>query len=336
MSLSRGQSLMSTSIERPDLNKGLGNRNALAGMKKMSEITHHIKMLEQDRNTSKKGRCLETNLSTCLGRKGLPMVAAEHYQVGKYTASGESHPRCHTCLPEAKKHMGFDQQMSRSAPAFAKGLEPLGSMSDKGTKHHTDRSQYRHTRANGQRITHVMDMTQDFPRPPLIAVAKPLHDTEDPVVCKIVHERQMTFDADSGRSALAGKRPATCLQMGHGLNRERAAFGTRIASQASTGYKGYETVGELETPVERLKDTNRLRGDLGMTFEQHKYRAKTRMKGKYSALLRPRDHLAPDFERQPEFEGFSTCTPVKILPRNRSHDPMPGWSAEAVDGLMSM
>merc|ERR1719183_3273052 len=151
----------------------------------------------------------------------------------------------------------------------------------------------------------------------------------------------MTFDADSGHSSLAGKRPTVVLNMGQTIARDRAGHGARIAQEdICTRHKHgkimVETTGENEASVEKLKDSCRLRGDLGVTFDMHKARGPTRLKGAYSSLHRPRDHAAPDFSRTPAFAGFSSHTPVKVLPRSRSHDAMPGWTAEAVDGLMSI
>jgi hypothetical protein len=327
----KGQSIMTTATERPPLSNIIGQRNTIARKITMNEITTAPNLPEQDRKTSRVTRQPEVNLSTQLGRKGgIPGDGRFTSEVGKYAANHN------VVKAEAKKFIGFKHQMSRSAPVLH--TKPLGMLDEKGTAHHGDRSLYRFSRTHCARVTHIREMDKDLARPPMYTIPKAAHNTEDPEIDRLVHERAMTYDADTSDRAL--RRKNLSLNMGRSLCRDRAGHGSRLAQndiaiRSQQGHACFETTGQLETSVENLKDSCRVRGDLGMSFHQHKARGPTRLKGEYSSLKRPRDHAAPEFSRSAT-EGFASRTPVKVLPRSRSHDAMPGWSGEAVDGLMSM
>jgi len=337
MSSWKGQSLMGTSCERPDLNNIIGQRNGLSGQIKMTVTSMdlaHQHPDDQYENTSAIQRPPVWDLSTQMGRQkfDLGSGSCKYFEVGKYE------PNPDVVKEKPKKFIGFKQQMTRSAPLIGKA-QPPAMMDEKGTRDHPDRSQYRHCRVHANRITHVMKFEKDLDRPPLITTAKPLHDDSDPEVRRVVHERAMSFDADKVDRMVARRRDV-CINMGRSLPRDKAGWGARIAQEdvairTKQGYTGTETSGQFESSIEKLKDSNRIRGDLGVTFDQQSFRGPTRLKGAYSSLHRPRDHAAPDFSRTSP-AGFASRTPVKVLPRTRSHDAMPGWSAEAVDGLMTM
>lgn len=321
----KGQSLMSTATERPALNNILGSRNGLASSIRMTELSEPNNAADQDRLTSTVRRVPECDLSNQTARPSFfGKGQFENFEVGKYAVNHDA------VLPNAKKLTGFHHQMSRSAPAgFQKGQ--LGSLAD---SHHPDRSVYRQALISRSRITHVMEMSKDLDRPPMFGSSQILHDTSDPEVNRMVHEHAMTFDADTVDVAVRPRSDKT-VHMGHSITREKAGLGSRMRK----AYGGSDTLGQAETPVERLKDSLRTRSDLGMmTFDQCKARGPTRLKGVYSALHRPRDHAAPDFFRAPPFDGFNTRTPVartqKVHPASRTHDAMPGWSVETVDVLM--
>lgn len=323
----KGQSIMSSSVERPSLGNTLGSRNGLTAKITMTETCGNCP--PEDRNTSAHTRPPEWDLKKALGRKGGNGASAQcqFFEAGKYAVNHD------VVLPNAKKLIGFNQQMSRSSPSFSGAKEKAMLDNEKGTGNLPDRSQYRHCRTHAPRVINVMEMSKDTNRPPMVVHKRALHDENDPEVCRLVHERSMTFDADSVGRAVERRRDYS-LNMGASVSRERAGTGTRIV--AARGHPAEETTGSFSSSVEALKDSTSARRDLGMTFDQHKARDKTRLKAAHSSLHRPRDHAAPDFSRTPPFSGFDSRTPVKVLARSRSHDAMPGWSVEAVDGLMEM
>merc|ERR1712070_353964 len=187
-----------------------------------------------------------------------------------------------------------------------------------------------------------MGMSKDLERPPLVKPSRPVYDDNDPYVVQMVNQRAMTFNADTVGRAVE-PRSDYCPNMNQTIDRDKAGQGTRLlqndmATLVKKNGGLTETTGQLSVPVEKLtgSQTAYARSDLGMTFDQHKYRGVTRMKAEYSSLWRPRDHAAPDFSRTAPFQGFSTSTPVAQatgLSRDRSHEAMPGWSPKAADGL---
>lgn len=254
----------------------------------------------------------------------------EHFQPAKYAVKHDS------SKPLSKKLIGFEQQMSRSAPDFRQTKGLLDTKN--GTTHHPDLSTYRQAPINRRRIISCMNMDKDTDRPPLIAMKKALHDENDPEVSRMVHEREMAFDADVVDRAVVSR--TRLLNMSQSQSRDSAGHGARIAQGniSSTSKKGtavHETASQ-NCSTEQLKDSIRLKSDVIVAFEGQKSRGKTSLHGAYSPLHKPRHHLAPDFSRSPPLSGFSSRTPVKVLARSRSHDAMPGWSAEAVDNIMSM
>lgn len=327
----KGGSLMQTSIARPALNNIKGSRMGLAGGWRSTDISMPGNPEEQDKNLTSSIRPPNWDLTKQLGRKGdsrTESALCQFFEAGKYKVNHDA------ALPTAKKAMGWNKQLGRSSTEATKLKPPaMFDPSPHGTQNIADRSAYRHQPTARGRITHIMEMAKDTDRPPMIKHAKPSHDADDPEMCRLVHERAMSFDADIVDRSVQRRRDY-CLNMGQSLPRDRAGIGAR---NAHLGQAGVETSGELSASVENLKDSTRIyRGDIGVTFEQCKSRYPTRLKGKYSSLHRPRDHAAPEFSRTVPFSGFATRTPVKVLPRSRSHDAMPGWSAEAVDGLETM
>jgi len=317
----KGQSLMSTSVERPGPNSIDGSRHGLTSKLSMQELRQQeIEDMDRERR-SKVQRVPECDLKKQLKRPNMKGAGCEHFEAGKYAVNHDA------VLPQAKKYPGFHHQMSRSATApHQKGQ--LGSLAD---AHHPDRSVYRQALISRPRTTHIMDMEKDLDRPPMFGSSQILHDTSDPEICRMVHEGAMTFDADTVDAAV---RPRLLCSQISKITREKAGFGSRMRKS----YGDSDTVGQAETPVEKLKDSCRIKLNSTMTFDQCKARRPTRLKGVYSALHRPRDHAAPDFFRAAPFDGFNTRTPVartqKVHPGSRSFDAMPGWSVETVDVLM--
>jgi len=330
----KGQSLMSTATERA---ASTGGRMALESGVRMTDVVEPGNPEDQDCNTSAVRRNPEFDIKRQTARGSFfGKGGCEHFEVGKYNVNLDAN------LPTAKKQIGFNQQMSRSVMNIRGGNLASLDSSSKGNAHMIDRSAYRNACRN--RTTHVMEMTKDLDRPPLIKVAKALHDESDPEVSRLVHERAMGFDADTVDKAVRTRADKLVLAMGRELSRDGAGHGARISQgNVSIRAKGSSPWYETQTqwlPMEQLKDSIRTRSDIGlMTFDQCKARGPTRLKGKYSALHRPRHHAAPDFSRAPPFNGFDSRTPVsrslKVHPRSRSHDAMPGWSADIVDDLMT-
>lgn len=324
-----GQSMMSTSTKRPALNNVIGSRNGLCAKITMNESNFVGDLVEQDKKT--KHRPPVWDLTKQLDRKPFFGKMCEHFQPAKYAVKHES------SKPLSKKHIGFEQQMSRSAPDFRQTKGLLDTKN--GTTHHPDLSTYRQAPISKRRITHVMNMDKDTDRPPLIVMMKALHDENDPEVSRMVHEREMSFDADVVDRAVRSR--SQMLNMSQSQSRDSAGHGARIAQGniSSTSKKGtavFETTGQFSSTVEQLKDSVRLKSDVIVGFEGQKARGKTSLHGAYSPLRKPRHHAAPDFSRSPPLSGFSSRTPVKVLARDRSHDAMPGWCAEAVDNIMGM
>merc|ERR1711862_561774 len=99
----------------------------------------------------------------------------------------------------------------------------------------------------------------------------------------------MSFDANAMTKAVESRRDY-CPNMTLGSSRAVAIKGSRvcqndIAVLAKEGLAHFETSGQLNASVSQLKDSNRIRGDLGMTFDQHKFRHQTRLKAEYSSLF---------------------------------------------------
>lgn len=296
----------------------------LSGSVKMTESKNPGNPEEQDKNTTSYTRPPEWDVSKQIPRKfGFGKSGCEYFEVGKYSPDPDA------VKTKAKNPPDFHKTLSRATTVATK-QRPPGS---DGRPAPADRSRYRHNAiARKGGITHVMDMTKDTDRPPLLPKTKHVYDENDPEVCRMVYERAMSFDADTVGRAVEHRRDF-CLDLNKSLSREDAGRGNRNTKPA---YTGGDDSGE-ETSVEKMKDSVRIyRGDLGMTFDQHKYRNQTRHNAEYSSLQRPRSQAAPDFARTVPAEGFSARTPVKIMPRARSHDAMPGWNVEAVDGLMTM
>jgi len=334
----KGQALMSTSIARPDLGNILGQRNGIEGRINMNELTCNTDLAEQERKL-KLPRQPEWDLAKQTGRAGFfgGPAQCQFFEVGKYAANHD------TVMPNGKKMIGFDKQMSRSSPAVFMQANTPGSCQEKGTSYHPDRSKYRFSRRHKPRITHIMDMEKDLDRPPMYKAVQAHHDTSDPEIVRQVHERAMTSDADTGRGVVERRRDV-CLNMSQTLSRERAGHGNRLSQEDISirlmqGYVGVETSGQIGATIEQLYDSNRRNDDTTVAFNKTKGRGPTRLKGQYSSLHRPRDHAAPNFSRKPELAGFCMRTPVKCLkvrPQSRSHKAMPGWNAEAVEGLEAM
>jgi len=324
-----GQSMMSTATKRPDLNNLLGSRNGLCAKITMNDPNFVGDVIEQDKKT--KHRPPVWDLSRQTDRKPFFGKMCEHFQPAKYAVKHEY------SKANAKKHIGFEQQMSRSSPDFRQTKGLLDSKN--GTTHHPDLSNYRQAPIAKRRIICCMNMDKDTDRPPLIATIKALHDENDPEVSRMVHEREMSFDADVVDRAVRSR--SQTIAMSQSMSRDSAGHGARIAQGniSSTSKKGnavFETAGQLSATVEQLKDSNRLKFDTSVDFGKQKARGKTSLHGTYSALHKPRSHAAPDFSRSAPLPGFSARTPVKVLARDRSHDAMPGWCAEAVDNIMGM
>lgn len=325
---STARSLMSTSLKRPDLNNIPGSRMCLGSCRTTHEVSEPKELEVQDLKTSAVKRIPVWNFDKFQGRKGELGKEFQFFEVGKYDV------RHDVVLAKPKVLTGFGKQLSR-AEHHVGHQKPKGMLDENGTACIQDRSLYR-LQAPGCRknVTHVMDMSKDLPRPPLIKHAAVQYDDSDPEVVAAVREREMTVDRTTLDSAIIHRHDFAPL-MHHSIPRDRAGAGARIAQddlciRALHGHINYESNGAEKSPAE-LKDIMKSRAGL-LTFDQTKARDPTRLAGEYSSLHRPRNHAAPDFSRSAPALGFSTCTSVKVLQRNRQHDAMPGWTAEAVDG----
>lgn len=334
----KGESLFATSTARPEVGRPNGTRNGLTARVQMSETSGPGNAGDQDCRTSAVRRNPEFDIQKQMGRGSFfGKAGCEFFEVGKYAANHDA------VLPKAKKGVGFGQQMSRSCrTAYEKKNTPAScDTSQHGTASQVDRSAYRQALIGRPRTTHVMEMIKDLDRPPMVVHKAALHDTNDPVVCQLVHERAMTCDSNTFDRASSTKTRLRDVHIGKSLGRERAGDGARNCQMdvAMRRKQGQETKTEMECSVEQLKDSLRNTCDLSMSFDQSKGRGHTKLKAKFSVLHRPRNHAAPDFTRAPPFQGFDTRTAVsrslKVNPRTRSHDAMPGWSAEIVDDLVS-
>jgi len=324
------QSLMSTGTVRPDLNAIPGSRNCLSSKRVFHEVTLSDDFLEQDKNTSYAIRDPVFDFKSQGKRAELQMVSP-YFEAGKYEVKDN------VVMRQPRRPRSFGVMMSRSdGNIYAKTKGNL----DESQGNVMDRSLYRDARISQPRITHVSEMSKDLPRPPLIKKAPALYDESDPEVVKAVYEREMTLDKNSLDISVLPRRDVA-PKMSTSLPRDRANLGARSAQgdilvRQALGLTNDEFSGATKS-VEVLKDSCMRRGDIDLlAFDQYKARHPTRLKGAYSSLHRPRSHAAPDFARTAPVEGFSVRIPVKVMQRNRSHDAMPGWSAEAVDGLMSL
>lgn len=333
----RGGSLMSTATERPDLGNIPGSRT---GQIVMNDITLPDHPEDQDKKSSRVRKQPEFEMHRQPKRGDFFGKLNEHYQVGKYCPGRDAPKDSHaTTCPISKKALGFKDQMSRSCPTVFQQVSTPASMKQdgKGTGHLPDRSMYR----GKKRITHVMHMHKDTDRPPLLKQTGADHDESDPEIVAMVHERAMTFDADTVRRAIEPRRDAKICNIGKALSRDRAGHGSRhscgdpaIAMQM--GHTGIETHGQMHGSIESLKDSTRsVRQDICSVSWDLAKGAPGRSRAAYGGLNKPRSHAAPDFSRKAAFSGFETKTPVKVLPRNRNHEAMEGWSSEVVDGLMA-
>lgn len=331
-------SLMTTSAERLPIEKSDGGRISLKGVVTMNETTSFSPFEEQDRNTTKVNRPPDVALNKQTGRKPFFGKMMPHFEAAKYNMH-ENH-KYNVVLPPPKKFMGFEKQMDREKPLVSQKPKALLDSSEKGTGYHPDRSLYRTVHVDKPRVTHVRHMHKDTKRPPMFKIAAAFHDTDDPEVDRQVMERAMTIDTATLARAVDPRKDLG-VKHHHHIAREKAGHGSRhaqhdLAMSAKRGHRTLETTGCLSKSVAELKDSIRLRPDLGVTFDQHKARGPTRLKGAHSSLHRPRDHAPPDFSRSAPSIGFSPSTTVKVMQRNRSHEAMPGWSPEAVDSLMDM
>jgi hypothetical protein len=271
------------------------------------------------------------DLAKSLGHKGLGGESCPYFEVGKYR------PNPDAVKTKVKMPMSFDNQVSRATAQASVKEKPAAALDEKGTSQISDRSRYRHGEAaRKSRVTHVMEFSKDLKRPPIIQTGKPDYDDNDPVVLRLVHERAMRFNADTVGRAVE-PRSDYSLNMSQSIDRDKAAAGTRllqndIVQATKTGRTGFETTSSMSASAD-LKDTIRVGGDT-VPFDKQKYREVTKLKAEYSSLQRPRDHAAPDFSRSAPLQGFSTSTPVNHnLPRDRSHEAMPGWTPSAADSL---
>mmetsp|Transcript_42156 Transcript_42156/g.78459 ORF Transcript_42156/g.78459 Transcript_42156/m.78459 type:complete len:588 (-) Transcript_42156:112-1875(-) len=319
---------MSLSTKRPPLNKLCHIR--------MTEITEPAENKDrQDILTSNIIRQPEWNFETPKGRGDV--IITSYYEAGKYNNKYD------LVQASPKKSPAFHQKLGRSAttgsiPKGGRAAPPMmmEASNAKGTANHPDRSLFRSAPAANKRVTHVMHFEKDLKRPPLINAQPVYHDEDNPDHCAVIHERAMAFDASTVDRAVTGRRDIG-PHMGKTISRHRAGRGSRISQNDISyrhmlGHTGFETTGQMECSVEESKEApSRLRSDLGTTFEQSVARATTRTPT--SPLRRPREALAPEFARMPQQYGLDVRTPVTVVPRDRTHDPLPGWNAETLQEL---
>lgn len=235
-----------------------------------------------------------------------------------------------------KKPPAYDKMLGRSATTGSIVGRSFPAMRMQ-SPNLPERSLFRSAPVANKRVTHVMHFEKDLKRPPLMKAVPTYHDLDNPDHCAAVHEREMTFDASTVDRAVTGRRDIGVTSMGKTLSRHRAGRGSRISQndicyRSMLGHTGMETTSQMECSVEECKESpSRLRSDLGTTFEQSISRTTARTPT--SPLRRPREALAPDFARMPQQSGLEARMAVTVVPRSRTHDPLPGWNSETLQAL---
>lgn len=326
---SLSKSLMSTSSKRPSVNNIKGARSCLGARRTLNEVSEANQIEEQDLKLSHVSRIPVWNFDKFQPRKGEGGSEMPYYEVGKYEVNPDS------VLPSSKVLCAFDKQLSRATHVGHQ--KPKGMLDENGTACIQDRSLYRQGQMGRTRITHVLEMSKDLARPPLIKPTAVLHDESDPDVVAAIREREMTFDASTLDRAVKHRHDFAPV-MSRSLPRDRAGTGARIAQddvcirmlRGSTSYS--ESHGEDKSPAE-LKDLMGRRADIGlMRFDQTKARDPTRINVEYSSLRKPRSDADFEFSRSAPASGFATRTGVKVFvrsPDERKYEAEKTWTTEA-------
>lgn len=253
-------------------------------------------------------------------RKGAVLKECKYFEPGKYAIKYKQ------VSPDVKdgarfQHHVTDGSLNHNAPkAVLHRDDGTGGMIP-------DRSVFRAALLARPRITHTSDMAKDTSRPPLIKTGECYYDEDDPEVCAITFEREMSLDASTLDRAV-GQRRDYCPNLRQSLTRQRAGncyrlFQSDPCMRSSKGLGPKETHGDVHGTVEKCKENpNRLKSDTLVSISKVKGRSR-----EGPPTFKPLPF--GDFERKAK-PGFSVRTSVStpVLRGARVYEALADWSPE--------
>merc|ERR1712060_833098 len=164
----------------------------------------------------------------------------------------------------------------------------------------TDRSLFRACPQTRPRVLNVRNFSKGLGRPSVERAE--YYDVDDPAATAETMKRELAFDADTADHAVIPRRDHA-PSMARSLERNRAGHGARLfqddhAVRTMHGIRPHSPRKQDEDDIEDSEEISpEPKPARGLTFEQYKGRAPSRMYGKFSPLKKPRDMVAPDFSR---------------------------------------
>jgi len=317
-------------------------------------------LLDQDIKGYPKLRFPEWDFEANSARK--PLIPTDAMgEPGKYDYSLD----CVKAVP--KNGIGFGKALPRSTCVSLMGYSaPIAALhpEEKRTRGLLpDRSRGKDASCSRHRIVLVNDFDTELPRPPLLTgAAQMFHDENNPEHDKLVHQRQMTYDASTSNIPVTSRRdiaPSYARMIGRGRDAVQGlrALSSDLAVRGSVGLGFVETTSMSKHSVVQV-EARAARGgrenpDVGPNFDNrtvnvHNSTTEKMMRGralvsgggfdkKYSPLNRPEHPILTNaFKRSPSLPGFQSRSKfggTRILARDRSYSAYDsGWSLAELDG----